>query len=78
MPNHRPIPLLALWLDAPPGHRAARPRRPARGTYVVPADGPVADDYVLDRRDRDRSIPSPPAAFTPVAANDSWRVLPRC
>ena len=79
VPNHRPIPLLALWLDsAPRDIVAAQIRVPARGTFVVPATGSVADDYVLDPRDRDRSIPSPPAAFTPVAANDSWRVLTRC
>ena len=53
-------------------------RRPARGTYVVPADGRVAADYVLDPRDVDRTIAPPPPGFAPVAANDSWRVLRRC
>ena len=35
VPNHRPVPLLALWLDRPPQRRRQRPgRRAARGTYV--------------------------------------------
>ena len=57
---------------------AAQVRVPARGTFVAPATASVADDYVLDPRDRDRRIPAPPAGFEPVAANASWRVLTRC
>jgi hypothetical protein len=79
VPNHRPVPLLALWLDTAPREVvAAQVRVPARGTFVVPATTSVADDYVLDPRDRIRIIPSPPAGFVPEAANDSWRVLTRC
>ncbi len=79
VPNHRPVPLLALWLDtAPRDIVAAQVRVPARGTFVVPAIPAVADDYVLDPRDRDRRIPAPPAGFEPEAANASWRVLTRC
>jgi hypothetical protein len=79
VPNHRPVPLLALWLDVPPQDVvAATRRRPARGTYVMPANGRVAADYILDRRDLDRRIAPPPPGFVPVARNDSWRVFRRC
>jgi hypothetical protein len=79
VPNHRPVPLLALWLDVPPQDVvAATRRRPVRGTYVMPADDRVAADYILDRRDVDRRIAPPPAAFAPVAGNASWRVFRRC
>ena len=79
VPNHRPVPLLALWLDVPPhGIVAATRRRPARGTYVMPAGARVASDYILDRRDLDRTIAPPPRGFRPIAANASWRVFRRC
>jgi len=76
VPNRRPVPLLALWLGAPP--RAVVPaqdRVPARGAYVVPATPRVARDYILDPRDLDRTIPPPPPAFAPRAGNGSWRLL---
>ena len=38
VPNHRPVPLLALWLDVDPERIAvAQEQRPRSGTYVVPA-----------------------------------------
>jgi hypothetical protein len=38
----------------------------------------VAADYILDRRDLDRTVAPPPPGFAPVAGNASWRVLARC
>ncbi len=79
VPNHRPVPLLALWLDlAPRAIVAARDRVPPHGTFTTPATPAVARDYVLDPRDLDRRIRPPPPGFTPVAANGSWRVFTRC
>jgi hypothetical protein len=79
VPNHRPVPLLALWLDLRP--RAivdAQERRPATGTWITPATPAVARDYVLDPRDLDKRIVPPPPGYRPVAANASWRVSTRC
>jgi hypothetical protein len=79
VPNHRPVPLLALWLDVRPDAIVpATRRRTARGTYVAPADAEVASDYILDPRDVDRRIAPPPPGFARAASNDSWRVFRRC
>jgi hypothetical protein len=79
VPNHRPVPLLALWLDLDPKRIAvAQERRPPSGTYVTPSTPSVARDYILDPRDLDRRIPPPPAGFAPVDANASWRVFADC
>ena len=79
MPNHRPIPLLALWLDAPPERVVSLQERSiVRGAYARPATARVARDYVLDPRDRRKAIPPPPPGFRLAAANRSWRVFRRC
>jgi len=79
VPNHRPVPLLALWLDTPPGRVVSLQERTiARGTYARPATARVARDYILDPRDLRKAIPLPPAGFNLVAGNRSWRVFKRC
>ncbi len=79
VPNHRPIPLLALWLDLPPTEVVSLQRGPiARGQYVEPASAGVARDYILDRRDLRRLVPPPPAGFRLAGGNRSWRVHERC
>jgi hypothetical protein len=79
VPNHRPVPLLALWLDvAPRTVVSAQEERPARGTWVTPATPAVARDYVLDPRDLDKRIVPPPPGFAPAGADASWRVFTRC
>ncbi len=78
VPNRRPIPLLALWLDVSP--RAivdAQAGLPATGSYLVPATAQVARDYILDPRDRDKRIPAPPAGDTLREANAAWRLYER-
>jgi hypothetical protein len=79
VPNHRPVPLLALQLDAAPSAIvSAQERRPRRGTWVVPANAAVAHDYVLDPRDLDRRIAPAPPGFAPAGGDASWRVFARC
>ena len=79
VPNHRPVPLLALWLDVAPQRIAVAQERPPRsGTYVVPSSARVARQYILDPRDVDPRIPPPPAGFLPVGSNASWRAFARC
>ena len=74
VPNRRPIPLLALWLKLDPRAIAdAQSGLPPRGSYLVPATGQVARDYILDRRDRNRRIPSPRAGFVLRKENTAWR-----
>ena len=79
VPNHRPVPLLALQLDVRPrAVVSAQERRPARGTWVAPATGAVARDYILDPRDLDKRIAPPPPGFRRAGADGSWRVFTRC
>ena len=79
VPNRRPIPLLALWLEVDPRAIAdAQSDLPPRGTYLAPRTPKVARDYILDRRDRDRRVPPPPAGSAPVRSNASWIATARC
>jgi hypothetical protein len=79
VPNHRPVPLLALTLDVRPrAVVSAQERRPQQGTWVEPATGAVARDYILDPRDLDKRIAPPPRRFAAAGANASWRVFTRC
>jgi hypothetical protein len=79
VPNRRPIPLLALWLQLDPDALvdAQEDGLPPRGTYLVPATPAVARDYILDRRDRDRRIPRPPGQYELRARNSAWRLYER-
>ncbi|MEY2515662.1 MAG: hypothetical protein QOJ89_3020 [bacterium] len=79
VPNRRPIPLLALWLELDPGTIVdAQSGAPGRGTYLAPRTPQIARDYILDRRDRDRRVPPPPAGFEPVRQSPSWTAVARC
>jgi hypothetical protein len=79
VPNRRPIPLLALWLELDPEALvdAQEDGVAPHGSYVVPASAAVARDYILDRRDRDKRIPPPPARYTLQQRNDTWRLYER-
>jgi len=79
VPNHRPIPLLALRLNASPADVvSAQARTIARGVYVEPATPEVAEDYILDRHDPDPLIARVPAGFEPAGGDGDWRVYRRC
>ena len=73
VPNHRPVPILAWYLDRDPDDFvSAQLERPVRGLYVAPATREVEERFVLDPRDPKRVEAEVPAGFTSVAANESW------
>jgi hypothetical protein len=76
--NRRPVPHLALrfgFLD-PEDILVGDPDR-AR-SYVGPASGDVAEDFIFDRRDPVRELPAVPPGFDTVARNRSWAVVSSC
>lgn len=76
VPNRRPIPLLALWLDREPQTlTSTQDGASAPGVVLAPANPQIARDYILDRRDLRQAVPPPPAGSIPVRANASWRLL---
>ncbi len=78
VPNHAPIPLLALYLKTSPAEIISAQIRPIPdGTYLDPASAEVEEDYVLDLHDPHLPVSVPPG-FTRSAANRSWVVFKRC
>jgi hypothetical protein len=79
VPNRRPIPLLALWLERDPRTIVdAQAGVPPRGTYLMPRTAQVARDYILDRRDRDRRLHLPPPNSPVIRTNASWNATAVC
>jgi hypothetical protein len=81
VPNHAPVPLLALWLKTAPGDVVSEEAggRLTRGTYIDPASGAVLTGYVLDRNDPNQvRHPVPPPGFALRARNRSWLIYQRC
>jgi hypothetical protein len=78
VPNHAPIPLLALYLGARPGLIVSAEASPiARGVYVDPASREVETEYVLDAKDPHAQVSIPPG-FGETATNRSWLIFKRC
>ncbi len=78
VPNHAPIPLLALYLETSPRNvRSAEASPITSGTYVDPASREVEEDYVLDPHDPHQPVNVPPG-FTEAYANRSWFVFEHC
>jgi hypothetical protein len=78
VPNHAPVPLLALYLETSPAKIvSAQTGSIARGQYLDPASKQVEDDYVLDPHDPHQPVDVPPG-FTEAHANRSWLVFQRC
>lgn len=78
VPNHAPIPLLALWLEAKPGRVVSAKVRPVtRGTYVE-ATNVAARELLLGPHEPGALAPVVPAGFAPVGGNRAWRVYERC
>ena len=80
VPNHRPVPSLAFWLDRPPGEiLSAGLRRPTPdGVFLAPASERVRRLSVLDPRDPRRLDARVPDAYEPVARNRSWVLHAGC
>jgi hypothetical protein len=79
VPNHRPVPQLALWTGIPPREIvSAQLERPRAGVYVGPASERVLRNFTLDPRDPRRLTASVPPGFERVAANRSWVLYARC
>jgi hypothetical protein len=78
VPNHAPVPLLALYLKTSPA-KVVSPEAGAitTGVYVDPASRQVEQDYVLDPRDPHAAASVPPG-FSAVKTNRSWLIFQRC
>jgi len=78
VPNHAPIPLLALYLKTSPRNIiSAQVGHIESGVYVDPASKAVEEDYVLDPHDPHATVSVPPG-FTEASANRSWLIFTRC
>ena len=79
VPNHRPVPHIALWTGIPPSQIvSAQLERPTRGVYVAPANRRVERNFTLDPHDPKRLTAQVPPGFTEAARNASWVVYARC
>jgi hypothetical protein len=79
VPNHRPVPHVALWTGIEPQRIvSAQLERPARGVYIDPASERVLHNFTLDPRDPRRLTATVPPGFEAVARNASWRLYARC
>jgi hypothetical protein len=78
VPNHAPIPLLALYLKTSPKNIVSlQVGHISSGVYLDPASKEVEDDYVLDPRDPHQPVSVPPG-FAESLANRSWLIFTRC
>ncbi len=78
VPNHAPIPLLALYLKGRPGLVvSAEAHQIESGTYVDPASTEVEHDYILDNKDPHAAVSIPPG-FTATQSNRSWLIFQKC
>ena len=78
VPNHAPIPLLALYLKTSPRSIVSlQSGHIETGVYVDPASKEVETDYVLDPRDPHEAVSVPPG-FTERSSNRSWLIFQRC
>jgi hypothetical protein len=79
VPNHRPVPHIALWTGIPPARIvSAQLERPTHGVYVDPASPRVERNFTLDPHDPKTLTARVPPGFSEVARNASWIVYARC
>lgn len=79
VPNHRPVPLLALRLHTSPANIvSAQVRELTRGVYLDPANHEVESDYTLDPHDPHPLTARVPKGFAIAHTNRSWRAFERC
>jgi hypothetical protein len=78
VPNHRAVPLLALWLDRRPREIvSAQLETLRRGSFVEPANERVERNFILDKNDPGDLGAERPAGFEAMAGNRSWVVSER-
>jgi hypothetical protein len=78
VPNHAPVPLLALYLKTSPANvLSAQVGSIADGQYVDPASKEVEQDYVLDPHDPHLPV-DVPSGFLEAHANRSWLIFQHC
>jgi hypothetical protein len=78
VPNHAPVPLLALYLKTSPRNIVSlQSGHIESGVYIDPAGKEVEERYVLDAHDPVEPVSVPPG-FTEEATNRSWLVFQRC
>jgi Dolichyl-phosphate-mannose-protein mannosyltransferase len=87
VPNTRPVPMLALWLDRRPSEivpgvrdhdGALVPAEVTGGYFVAPASPRVDDEFQLDPNDPGERGGPPPPRFEPVEENRSWELYAAC
>lgn len=79
VPNHAPVPLLALFLKTSPANIVSlQVGHIPSGVYVDPASKAVEEDYVLDPHDPHPKIVSIPPGFSAAGSNASWLIFKRC
>lgn len=80
VPNHRAVPLVALWREVRAGdvRTSQLDGAPREGTYFVPVNAKAANAFVLDARDRKRVIPPVPSSFEVRARGHHWVMASRC
>jgi len=78
VPNHAPIPLLALYLKTSPRNIVSPEAGHIHsGVYVDPASREVEQDYLLDPHDPHEAVSVPPG-FRESATSRSWLIFQRC
>jgi hypothetical protein len=78
VPNRRAVPQLALWTDRRPAAIvSAQETGRYTGSAFVPASPAIAAQFILDARDKDRTLPPAPRA-TPTAAGRYWTLFDLC
>jgi hypothetical protein len=79
VPNRRAVPQIALWTGRPARDiLSAQELGRWEDTSIVPVSPAVADQFVLDARDKDRSLPPPPAPALRDEARRYWAVYGAC
>ena len=79
VPNHRPVPHIALWTDIPPGEIvSAQLEQPSEGVYLDPASERVERNFTLDPRDPKRLTAAVPPGFERELTNESWVLYANC
>lgn len=80
VPNRRPVPHLALWTGAPASSFVVAQDEPIarEGIYLRPSSPAVARDFILDRRDLDRSVAPPPPGMPRAGRGAFWTVWGTC